>query len=58
MAPNDEIVSLSIIDNDKIQLKMVKNLKMKNLKLKLRKIYTYLLLKMVMEKKHHIMIIE
>ena len=36
LAPNDEIVSLSLLIMIKLK-KMVKNLKMKNLKLKLKK---------------------
>ena len=56
LASNDEIVSLSVIDNDKIK-KMEKNLKMKNLKLKLKKNLFYQSLKMAMERKLLILII-
>ena len=40
LAPNDQIVSLSVIDSDKIK-KMVKNLKMINLRLKPKKNLSY-----------------
>ena len=46
LAPNDQIVSLSIIDNDK-HSKNGKKIKMINQKLKLKKNLFYQLLKMV-----------
>ena len=49
LSPNDQIVSLSIIDNDKYK-KNGKKAKMKNLKLKLKKNLFYQLHKMGLEK--------
>ena len=57
LAPNDQIVSLSIIDNDKYS-KNGKKIKMINQKLKLKKNLFYQLQKMDLVKKHLIQIIE
>ena len=51
LAQNDQIVSLSIIDNDKNIQKMEENLKMINLNLKQRRNLFFQLQKMDMEKK-------
>ena len=57
LAPNDQIVSLSIIDNDK-NFKNGKKNKDEKLEIKARENLFFQLLKTDMEKKHYILIIE